>query len=54
MDGSAETWLTCTLSYDARAISEPEAAAFMETLSQLLSSPDLVVTDARRELQQLG
>ncbi|XP_043233411.1 pyruvate dehydrogenase protein X component, mitochondrial-like isoform X1 [Amphibalanus amphitrite] len=53
-DGGSETWLTSTLSYDARAVSEPEAAAFMETLAHLLTNPDLLVTDARRELQQLG
>lgn len=54
LDGSTETWLTCTLSYDARAISETAAAAFMETLSALLTKPDLVVTDARRELRELS
>lgn len=53
LDGSPETWLTCTLSYDARAVSEPEAAAFMETLAALLEKPDLLLAGARRQLQQL-
>ncbi|XP_037070270.1 pyruvate dehydrogenase protein X component, mitochondrial-like [Pollicipes pollicipes] len=52
--GSTETLMTCTLSYDARAVSEQEAAAFMETLAALLSAPDLLQTSARREILQVG
>jgi len=52
-DGDAQTWMTCTLSYDARAISEPAAAAFMETLAALLTAPHLLEMDARRQLQDV-
>lgn len=35
--------MTVTLSYDARAIGEEEAALFMESVSELLSDPELMI-----------